>query len=102
MPGYVTCVVNAQPEPPSLIILDKIKLHEVKLTDEWLFINVSWEEPARPHGDIVEYKIRIGREPYALQDSSLMAMDFSYFLSIKVHIISDYFSIIFFNCRIAI
>ena len=63
MPSYQTCIIlGTQAKPPSIIISDKIILHKVEHTDKWLFINVSWEEPALPYGDIVMYELRIGRE----------------------------------------
>ena len=68
VPDIRTCYVSAATEPPSVIESDTIMIHEFQVNNRLLYMNLSWEEPSATHGNILQYEVRVTRQPLSQQD----------------------------------
>ena len=63
MPIYSSCNIDGHPEAPSLINSSNIIVHYFSIKNRDLYLNVSWQYPPIPNGNITMFTLRLSHSP---------------------------------------
>ena len=83
MPKYRNCIVDSHPVPPFPVNGSNIVIQKLTLTNERIYLNVSWEPAAIANGNITKSELRISRD-YLQPGEEDSPTEYSYTLIIKV------------------
>ena len=62
MPTYVTCIVDAHPQPPETVNISTALIVNQDFNHNFLFLNMTWNYPSVLNGIAIEFEVRIARE----------------------------------------